>query len=247
MRARTWRSPYSRIPSRSRPARSPCTSTAPGERSSCTRSTSVATPKSSGARPRTSSKPASCAGRGRGGVPGGAGDEPARRTRRLALHGHAVRGGGDERLPAGHRAPRGGSRSRVRHPLHRHRRHDLRPLHRVALDALLRRRVDPHAGWLPRLGVDRQIPGARTHLLMGAPLGIALLILGASTFFASSEPFVAVRGGLAIVFQMLTTPGATYLLAHASYATNQPRHERTEMDELRDFAPVYPDDEWGHE
>ena len=78
-------------------------------------------------------------------------------------------------------------------------------------------------------------------------LGIALLILGAATFFAPSEPFVAVRGGLAIVFQMLTTPGATYLLAHASYATNQPRHERTEMDELRDFAPVYPDDEWGHE
>jgi multicomponent Na+:H+ antiporter subunit G len=78
-------------------------------------------------------------------------------------------------------------------------------------------------------------------------LGIALLILAAVVFFGGSEPFVSVRGCLAIAFQMLTTPGATYLLAHACYATSHPRHDLTVLDELRDFQPVYPDDEFGAE
>jgi len=78
-------------------------------------------------------------------------------------------------------------------------------------------------------------------------LGIALLILAPVVFFAGTDPFVSVRGCLAIVFQLLTTPGATYLLAHACYATNHPLHERTALDELQEFRLVYPDEEFGDE
>ncbi len=78
-------------------------------------------------------------------------------------------------------------------------------------------------------------------------VGVALLILAPSLVFALPEPFTAVRGLLAIVFQFLTTPGATYLLAHACYVTSYPAHERTELDELREWLPVYADDDFGHE
>ena len=78
-------------------------------------------------------------------------------------------------------------------------------------------------------------------------LGIALLILAPSLHFLVSDPFVSVRGALAIVFQFLTTPGATYLLAHACYVTRHPSHDRTELDELEELAPTYPADEFGHE
>jgi multicomponent Na+:H+ antiporter subunit G len=78
-------------------------------------------------------------------------------------------------------------------------------------------------------------------------LGIALLILAPTVYFAASDATVSVRGVLAIIFQFLTTPGATYLLAHASYATSQPTHDRTELDELEQWLPSYPRDEFGHE
>jgi multicomponent Na+:H+ antiporter subunit G len=78
-------------------------------------------------------------------------------------------------------------------------------------------------------------------------LGIALLILAPTVYFLGSEPFVSLRGCLAIIFQCLTTPGATYLLAHASYVTNHPAHARTELDELKEVVPDYPSDEFGHE
>jgi multicomponent Na+:H+ antiporter subunit G len=78
-------------------------------------------------------------------------------------------------------------------------------------------------------------------------IGIALLILAPTIFFATSEPLVAMRGGLAIVFQCLTTPGATYLLAHACYVTSYPRHARTPLDELREWLPTECDEEFGHE
>jgi multicomponent Na+:H+ antiporter subunit G len=78
-------------------------------------------------------------------------------------------------------------------------------------------------------------------------VGVALLILSPTVYFAGTEPFVSVRGVLAVVFQMLTTPGATYLLAHACYATNYPSHGRTEIDELKAWLPTYPDEEFGHE
>jgi multicomponent Na+:H+ antiporter subunit G len=78
-------------------------------------------------------------------------------------------------------------------------------------------------------------------------VGIALLILAPSIYFGPGDPFLAIRGMLAIVFQLLTTPGATYLLAHASYATNYAAHGRTELDELKDWLPTYSDQEFGHE
>jgi multicomponent Na+:H+ antiporter subunit G len=78
-------------------------------------------------------------------------------------------------------------------------------------------------------------------------VGVALLIVAPTVFFAASEPFVSIRGCLAIVFQMLTTPGATYLLAHACYVRSYPLHRRTELDEFKDWLPTYPDDAFGHE
>ena len=78
-------------------------------------------------------------------------------------------------------------------------------------------------------------------------VGIMFLILAPTLFFAGSDPSVALRGILAIVFQFLTMPGATYLLAHACYVRSYPIHARTELDELKDWMPVYPDDEFGHE
>lgn len=77
--------------------------------------------------------------------------------------------------------------------------------------------------------------------------GVALLILAAAAHFAPSDLFVTVRGALAIIFQGLTTPGATYLLAHACYATRQPTHPRTQIDELKDVLSAYADDAFGHD
>lgn len=78
-------------------------------------------------------------------------------------------------------------------------------------------------------------------------VGIALLILAPTIYFATTDPFVSVRGCMAIIFQFFTTPGATYLLAHACYATRYTAHSRTELDELKDWLPSYPDEEFGHE
>jgi multicomponent Na+:H+ antiporter subunit G len=78
-------------------------------------------------------------------------------------------------------------------------------------------------------------------------LGIALLILAPVLHFLTSDPFVSLRGVLAIIFQFMTTPGATYLLAHACYVTSHPPHARTELDEFKDLLPHYPADEFGHE
>jgi len=78
-------------------------------------------------------------------------------------------------------------------------------------------------------------------------VGVALLIVAPMVYFAPTDPFVSLRGLLAIVFQLLTTPGATYLLAHACYVTSYPAHARTELDELQHWIPTYPDDEFGHE
>jgi multicomponent Na+:H+ antiporter subunit G len=78
-------------------------------------------------------------------------------------------------------------------------------------------------------------------------VGIGLLILAPTVFFLPSEPFVSFRGVLAILFQFLTTPGATYLLAHASYVRSYPLHGHTELDELKDWMPTYSDEEFGQE
>ena len=78
-------------------------------------------------------------------------------------------------------------------------------------------------------------------------IGVALLILAPAIHFAPTDPFVTVRALLAILFQGLTTPGATYLLAHACYVTRYPVHALTAVDELKDWIPAYPDDEFGRE
>jgi multicomponent Na+:H+ antiporter subunit G len=78
-------------------------------------------------------------------------------------------------------------------------------------------------------------------------VGVAFLILAPSIYFVASEPFVTVRGVLSIAFQFLTTPGATYLLAHAAYVRSYPRHDLTTIDELEEWIPIYPDDQFGQE
>ena len=78
-------------------------------------------------------------------------------------------------------------------------------------------------------------------------IGVALLILAPVFFFAGSEPFVSLRGVLAIVFQFITTPAATYLLAHACYATRYPIHAGTALDELGRWMPVASDEDFGAE
>ena len=78
-------------------------------------------------------------------------------------------------------------------------------------------------------------------------LGVALLILAPALHFASSDPFVTVRALAAIVFQLLTTPGATHLLAHACYVRGYPVHSGTQLDELESVFPTYPADRFGQE
>lgn len=78
-------------------------------------------------------------------------------------------------------------------------------------------------------------------------VGVTLLILGPVLYFAPSDPFASVRGLLAILFQLFTTPGATYLLAHACYVTGYPQHHGTQLDELKDWLPTPSDEDFGHE
>jgi multicomponent Na+:H+ antiporter subunit G len=78
-------------------------------------------------------------------------------------------------------------------------------------------------------------------------LGVVLLILAPGVFLASTEPLVTLRAVLAVIFQLLTTPAATYLLAHASYVRSYPSHRGTAVDELRQWIPTYPDDDFGNE
>jgi multicomponent Na+:H+ antiporter subunit G len=78
-------------------------------------------------------------------------------------------------------------------------------------------------------------------------LGIALLILASALHFVALEPFVSVRALLAILFQGLTTPGATHLLAHACYVRGYPLHDGTQMDELKEVMPAWADDLFGEE
>jgi multicomponent Na+:H+ antiporter subunit G len=72
-------------------------------------------------------------------------------------------------------------------------------------------------------------------------LGVVTIILGTVIAFAGTEHDVMVRGLLAIVFQFLTSPAATHLLARASYVCDYPLSDRTAVDELRVFLPSRPD------
>ena len=72
-------------------------------------------------------------------------------------------------------------------------------------------------------------------------LGVVLLILGAVVALAGTPDDVSIRGLLAVVFQFLTTPAATHLLARAAYVCDYPLSERTAVDELKMFLPSRPD------
>ena len=78
-------------------------------------------------------------------------------------------------------------------------------------------------------------------------LGLVLIILATVIAFAGTEHDVTVRGLLAILFQFLTSPAATHLLARASYICDYPLSERTAVDELRTFLPSRPDRVLYHE
>jgi multicomponent Na+:H+ antiporter subunit G len=78
-------------------------------------------------------------------------------------------------------------------------------------------------------------------------LGVVLLILGAVIALAGTANDVSIRGVLAVVFQLLTTPAATHLLARAAYVCDYPLSERTAVDELRVFLPSRPDQVFNQE
>lgn len=78
-------------------------------------------------------------------------------------------------------------------------------------------------------------------------LGVVCLILSAVVAFAGTQQDVTVRGLLAVVFQFLTTPAATHLLARAAYLCDYPRWERTVVDELQGFLPSRPDEVFNKE
>jgi multicomponent Na+:H+ antiporter subunit G len=78
-------------------------------------------------------------------------------------------------------------------------------------------------------------------------LGVSLLIVATMIDFAPLEPWVSMRGALAIFFQFLTTPAATHILARASYVSDYGIDERTAVDELRAFLPSRPHETYGRE
>jgi multicomponent Na+:H+ antiporter subunit G len=78
-------------------------------------------------------------------------------------------------------------------------------------------------------------------------LGVSLMIVGAMIDFAPTEPWVTVRGVLAIFFQFLTTPAATHILARASYVSQYALDERTAVDDLKVFLPSRSSETYGRE
>ena len=78
-------------------------------------------------------------------------------------------------------------------------------------------------------------------------LGVVLIILGAMIALAGTPHDVSIRGLLAVVFQFLTTPAATHLLARAAYVCDYPLSERTAVDELKAFLPSRPDQVFNQE
>jgi multicomponent Na+:H+ antiporter subunit G len=78
-------------------------------------------------------------------------------------------------------------------------------------------------------------------------LGVVTTILAATLFFTGSDQDVTIRGLLAVVFQFLTTPAATHLLARATYLCEYPLSERTAVNELRELLPSRPDEVFNKE
>jgi multicomponent Na+:H+ antiporter subunit G len=78
-------------------------------------------------------------------------------------------------------------------------------------------------------------------------LGVVLLVLGTTLYFAGTANDIWARGILAMFFQFLTTPAATHLLARASYLREYPLAQQTAVDELRTYLPSRPDEVEHHE
>jgi multicomponent Na+:H+ antiporter subunit G len=78
-------------------------------------------------------------------------------------------------------------------------------------------------------------------------LGVVLIILGAVIAMAGTPNDVSIRGLLAVMFQFLTTPAATHLLARAAYVCDYPLSDRTAVDELKAFLPSRPDQVFNQE
>lgn len=78
-------------------------------------------------------------------------------------------------------------------------------------------------------------------------LGVCFLVMATIVYFAPENTSTPVRGVLAIVFQFLTTPAATHLLARAVYIAEYPRTERTAIDELQPYLGEYVRDRYGEE
>jgi multicomponent Na+:H+ antiporter subunit G len=78
-------------------------------------------------------------------------------------------------------------------------------------------------------------------------LGVSFLIVAAGVYFAPEGLSTPIRGILAIVFQFLTTPAATHLLARAVYVAEYPRTERTAIDELHVYLAGYVRERFGEE
>ena len=78
-------------------------------------------------------------------------------------------------------------------------------------------------------------------------LGVCLIILATTVYFAPAGAAVPVRGLLAIVFQFLTTPAATHLLARAAYVAEYPKSGRTAIDELHAYLGGYGRERYGKE
>lgn len=78
-------------------------------------------------------------------------------------------------------------------------------------------------------------------------LGVSFLILAAVVYFFPAGTSVPIRGLLAIVFQFLTTPAATHLLARAVYVAEYPRSELTAIDELQVYLGGHVRERYGKE
>jgi multicomponent Na+:H+ antiporter subunit G len=72
-------------------------------------------------------------------------------------------------------------------------------------------------------------------------LGVILVVAAAIIQFGGTDQDISMRGSLAVLFQLLTAPAATHLLARAAYLCGYPLSERTVVDELRGYLPSRPD------
>lgn len=72
-------------------------------------------------------------------------------------------------------------------------------------------------------------------------LGVVLIVMAITVYFFGTVNDVWMRGLLAMMFQFITTPAATHMLAQAAYLCDYSLTDRTAVDELRRFLPSQPD------